>query len=140
MRLADELAACPYGVDIVHLPLVAIVQYCLAGRGLPAAGAWAVVCVLVVVVSFLLAAGLRRLPGVRRCCEPDGGGRIPGGGQWRTFTLLTAATPTAARAIWMSHSIQSTPLVSATSRPAAMPDPMNAAMMPIAIVQRMPMR
>ncbi|MFL5993868.1 MAG: hypothetical protein ACJ736_06050 [Streptomyces sp.] len=51
---------------IVHLPLVVTVQDGLAGRGLSAAGAWAVVCVLVVPVSFLLAAGLRRLPGFRR--------------------------------------------------------------------------
>lgn len=65
-RLAGELAACSYAVYIVHLPLVVTVQYCLAGRGLSAAGAWAVVHVLVVPVSFLLAARLRRLPGFRR--------------------------------------------------------------------------
>ncbi|MFI6438411.1 acyltransferase [Streptomyces sp. NPDC050759] len=65
-RLAGELAACSYAVYIVHLPLAVTVQYCLAGRGLSAAGAWAVVCVLVVPVSFLLAAGLRRLPGFRQ--------------------------------------------------------------------------
>jgi hypothetical protein len=60
-----RLAACPHAVYIVHLPLVVTVQYCLAGRGLSTAGVWAVVCVLVVPVSFLLAAGLRTLPGFR---------------------------------------------------------------------------
>lgn len=35
-----------------NLPLVVTVQYCLAGRGLSAAGAWAVVCALVVPVFF----------------------------------------------------------------------------------------
>lgn len=46
-------------------------QYDLAGRGLSAAGAWAVSCVLVVPVSFLLAAGLRRLLSTgRRWNEP----------------------------------------------------------------------
>jgi hypothetical protein len=35
----------------------------LAGRGLSAAAAWATVSVAVVPLAFLLAAGLRRLPG-----------------------------------------------------------------------------
>ncbi|MDN3027229.1 acyltransferase [Streptomyces sp. S.PB5] len=65
-RLSGELAADACGVYIVHLPLVVTAQYCLAGRGLSAVGAWAVVCVLVVPAAFLLAAGLRGLPGVRR--------------------------------------------------------------------------
>ncbi|XES00275.1 acyltransferase [Streptomyces sp. S1D4-11] len=42
------------------------VQYHLAGRGLFAAPAWATVSVAVVPLAFLLAAGLRRLPGFRR--------------------------------------------------------------------------
>nr|WP_282189994.1 hypothetical protein [Streptomyces sp. S1D4-11] len=41
-------------------------QYHLAGRGLFAAPAWATVSVAVVPLAFLLAAGLRRLPGFRR--------------------------------------------------------------------------
>ncbi|WP_329054032.1 acyltransferase [Streptomyces violaceus] len=65
-RLSIELAADSYGVYIVHLPLVVAVQYYLADRGLSAVGAWAVVSVLVVPAAFLLAAGLRRLLGLRR--------------------------------------------------------------------------
>ncbi|MFE3856765.1 acyltransferase [Streptomyces griseorubiginosus] len=65
-RLSGELAADSYAVYIVHLPLVVIAQYCLADRGLSAVGAWTLVCVLVVPAAFLLAAGLRRLPGFQR--------------------------------------------------------------------------
>ena len=50
-----------------------------------------------------------------------------------------AATPTAARAIWISHSTQSTPLVSATPRADARAEPMRAAAMPTRIVHRTPM-
>src|SRR5690606_2750763 len=74
----------------------------------------------------------------------DRTGRRPGpvraAGQPRSLILLTAATPSAARAIWISHSTQSTPLVSATPSPEAMPVPMNAATMPIRMVHRTPMR
>lgn len=65
-RPSAELAAASYGVYIVHLPLVVTVQYGLAGRGLTAVGLWTAVCGLVLPASFLLAAGLRRLPGLRR--------------------------------------------------------------------------
>jgi hypothetical protein len=64
-RLRVELAADSYGVYIVHLPLVVTVQYCLAGRGLTAAGAWGATVAFAVPGAFLLAAGLRRLPGFR---------------------------------------------------------------------------
>ncbi|MFF2326751.1 MULTISPECIES: acyltransferase [unclassified Streptomyces] len=64
-RLSTELAANSYGVYIIHVPMVVTVQYYLAGHGLSAAGAWAVACALVVPTSFLITAGLRRLPGFR---------------------------------------------------------------------------
>jgi len=41
-------------------------QYFLADRDLSAVGAWATASVLAVPTSFRLAAGLRRLPGLRR--------------------------------------------------------------------------
>jgi peptidoglycan/LPS O-acetylase OafA/YrhL len=62
-RVSREPAADSYAVYIVHLPLVVTVQNYLAGRGLSAAAAWATVSVAVVPLAFLLAAGLRRLPG-----------------------------------------------------------------------------
>ncbi|MFF2519472.1 acyltransferase [Streptomyces sp. NPDC058086] len=65
-RVSRELASDAYAVCIVHLPLVVTVQYYLAGRGLSAATAWATVSAGVVPLAFLLAAGLRRLPGFRR--------------------------------------------------------------------------
>ncbi|NJQ01255.1 acyltransferase family protein [Streptomyces zingiberis] len=65
-RWTRELAADSYAVYIVHVPLVVAVQYHLAGRGLPPAGAWATAGALGLVSAFLLAAGLRRLPGFRR--------------------------------------------------------------------------
>lgn len=51
---------------IVHVPLVVTAQYCLAGHGLSAGGAWATVCLLTLPTAFLLTTGLRRLPGFRR--------------------------------------------------------------------------
>ncbi|MFD0019941.1 acyltransferase family protein [Streptomyces sp. NPDC058382] len=65
-RLARELAASAYAVYIIHLPLVVTLQYYLAGRGLSAATAWTVVSVSGVSAAFLLAAGIRRLPLLRR--------------------------------------------------------------------------
>ncbi|WP_406148148.1 acyltransferase [Streptomyces sp. NBC_01012] len=65
-RLSAELAASAYAVYIIHLPLVVTAQYYLSGRGLSATTAWAVVCVIGVLAAFLLAAGLRRLPLLRR--------------------------------------------------------------------------
>jgi glucans biosynthesis protein C len=64
-RWSRELAAGSYAVYVLHLPLVVSLQYCLSGRGLTAVAAWGVVSVLAVPASFLLAAGLRRLPGLR---------------------------------------------------------------------------
>ncbi|MFF2728941.1 acyltransferase family protein [Streptomyces sp. NPDC058008] len=65
-RLSAELAASSYGVYIVHLPLVVTVQYYLADRGLSATGAWLTAAGAALPSAFLLAAGLRRLPLVRR--------------------------------------------------------------------------
>ncbi|MFB9839762.1 acyltransferase family protein [Actinoallomurus acaciae] len=61
-----ELAAGSYTVYIVHLPLVVVLQYALAGRGLPPLAAWGLVSVAALAVVFPLAAALRRLPGARR--------------------------------------------------------------------------
>lgn len=65
-RLARELAANSYTVYIIHLPLVVALQFFLAGRGMSAAAAWGTVSIATVPAAFLLAAGLRRLPGLRR--------------------------------------------------------------------------
>ncbi|WP_328904382.1 acyltransferase family protein [Streptomyces sp. NBC_00441] len=65
-RLAREASAAAYTVYLVHLPLVAAVQYYLSGRGLAAAGAWVVTCAVAIPCALLLSAGLRRLPGARR--------------------------------------------------------------------------
>ncbi|CAL9528793.1 acyltransferase family protein [Streptomyces sp. enrichment culture] len=65
-RWSRELAADSYGVYVVHLPMVVAVQYALADRSSSAVGLWITVTVLAVPAAFLLAAGLRRLPGVRR--------------------------------------------------------------------------
>ncbi|MDX3841255.1 acyltransferase [Streptomyces europaeiscabiei] len=65
-RLTRELAADAYAVYIVHLPILVTLQYYLADRGLSATAAWSIVSVTAVPTSFLLAAGLRRLPGFRR--------------------------------------------------------------------------
>ncbi|MFJ7237851.1 acyltransferase [Streptomyces olivaceus] len=65
-RWSRELAADSYGVYIVHLPLVVAVQYALADRSTSATGLWLTVSVLAVPAAFLLAAGVRRLPGARR--------------------------------------------------------------------------
>ncbi|MEV8546534.1 acyltransferase [Streptomyces sp. NPDC051572] len=65
-RVSRELACDSYAVYIVHLPLVVTLQYYLSGRGLSAATAWTAASVVVVPAAFLLAAGLRRLPGFRR--------------------------------------------------------------------------
>ncbi len=65
-RLTRELTAGSYAVYIVHLPLVVMLQYYLADRGLPAAALWAAVSAVSVPTAFLLAAVLRRPPGFRR--------------------------------------------------------------------------
>ncbi|MGA5452092.1 acyltransferase family protein [Streptomyces umbrinus] len=65
-RFSQELAADAYAVYIIHLPLVVTLQHYLAGRGLAAAAAWGAVSVAAVLSAFLLATGLRRLPGLRR--------------------------------------------------------------------------
>lgn len=65
-RWSRELAADSYCVYLVHLPLVVAVQYALAGRSSSAVGLWVTVTVLAVPTAFLLATGLRRLPGARR--------------------------------------------------------------------------
>ena len=65
-RLSAELAANSYGVYVLHVPLVVVVQYCLTGRGFSPAGAWVTTSVCTLSAAFLLAAGVRRLPGCRR--------------------------------------------------------------------------
>ncbi|MBR8641378.1 acyltransferase [Streptomyces tuirus] len=65
-RLSRELSASAYTVYIIHLPLVVVLQYFLAGRGLSAAAAWGTLSAVAVPTAFLVSAGLRRLPGMRR--------------------------------------------------------------------------
>ncbi|MEV4996958.1 acyltransferase family protein [Streptomyces niveus] len=65
-RLSTELSANSYGVYILHVPLVVAVQYHLADRGLSPVASWATTSALGVAGAFLLAAGLRRLPGFRQ--------------------------------------------------------------------------
>lgn len=64
-RLTTELSADSYGVYILHVPLVVTVQYYLADRGLSPVAAWVTTGVLGLAGAFVLAAGLRRLPGFR---------------------------------------------------------------------------
>ncbi|MEU9456706.1 acyltransferase [Streptomyces sp. NPDC048277] len=64
--LTRELAAGSYTVYIVHLPVAVTLQFYLVGRGLSATAAWSLVAAATVPMSFLLATGLRRLPGLRR--------------------------------------------------------------------------
>jgi hypothetical protein len=77
VRLTSESAAhCPDRVPATITTvttnehpqglLCASCAYACAGRGLSAAGAWAVVCALVVTGVLLPVAGSRRLPGLRR--------------------------------------------------------------------------
>ncbi|MET7852900.1 acyltransferase [Streptomyces avermitilis] len=49
-RLSAELAADSSSVYILHVPLVAALQYCLANRGLSAASAWAATSVLTMAI------------------------------------------------------------------------------------------
>jgi glucan biosynthesis protein C len=65
-RLSRELAADSYAVYIVHLPIVVTLQYYLSDHGLTASALWAAVSATAALTAFLLAAGLRRLPGFRR--------------------------------------------------------------------------
>lgn len=65
-RLSTELSADSYGVYILHVPLVVAVQYYLADRALSPVASWVTTSVLGVAGAFLLAAGLRRLPGFRQ--------------------------------------------------------------------------
>ncbi|WP_328770072.1 acyltransferase family protein [Streptomyces sp. NBC_00286] len=65
-HFSRELAADSYAVYIIHLPLAVTLQYYLVGRGLTGAAAWGAVSVAAVLSAFLLAAVLRRLPGLRR--------------------------------------------------------------------------
>ena len=60
------LAANTYGVYLIHLLLVVGLQAALAGADLPPLAKFAVVTLVGVPLCFLVSAGLRRLPGVRR--------------------------------------------------------------------------
>ncbi|WP_327666046.1 MULTISPECIES: acyltransferase family protein [unclassified Streptomyces] len=65
-RVTRELSANAYAVYILHLPVVVTVQYLLSDRGFTAGGAWLVVSAVATSFAFVTAAGVRRLPGVRR--------------------------------------------------------------------------
>lgn len=65
-RWLGRAAAATYGVYLVHLFVVLALQLALLGLVAPALLKFALVTVVAVLVSFGLAAGLRRLPGVRR--------------------------------------------------------------------------
>jgi fucose 4-O-acetylase-like acetyltransferase len=65
-RLLPILAANTYGVYVVHLLLIIGLQFALVDAGWPPLVAFAVVTLVGVPLCFLVSAGLRRLPPVRR--------------------------------------------------------------------------
>ncbi|MGC5396796.1 acyltransferase family protein [Streptomyces sp. DT20] len=65
-RFSRSLAAGSFAVYVIHLPIVVALQFAVAGHGLPALGAFALVTACAVPVSFAAAHVLRRLPGFRR--------------------------------------------------------------------------
>ncbi|MFG2594442.1 acyltransferase family protein [Streptomyces sp. NPDC048462] len=65
-RFSRSLAGDSFAVYVIHVPIVVALQFAVAGHGLPALGAFALVTACAVPVSFAAAHGLRRIPGFRR--------------------------------------------------------------------------
>jgi hypothetical protein len=65
-RLLRLLAANTYGVYLIHVLLIVGLQFAVAGADLPPLAKFAVVTLVGVPLCFLVADGLRRLPGLRR--------------------------------------------------------------------------
>ncbi|MGN5636549.1 acyltransferase family protein, partial [Streptomyces sp. AC154] len=65
-RFSRSLAAGSFAVYVIHVPIVVALQFAVAGHGLPALGAFALVTACAVPVSFAAAQVLRRIPGFRR--------------------------------------------------------------------------
>lgn len=64
-RFSRSMAADAFTVYVLHLPVVVALQYALAGHGLAAATAFTLVAVAATLLTFPLAALVRRLPGFR---------------------------------------------------------------------------
>src|SRR5262249_60578231 len=62
----DRLSAASYGVYVVHLPLVVLLQYALGPTELGAVEKFLVVGLVAVPVSFILVSLLRRSPLLRQ--------------------------------------------------------------------------
>lgn len=65
-RVARELSASAFSVFLVHAPVITAVAVALDPLGMPAVLGFAVGVAVGLPLSFLVAAGLRRLPGLRR--------------------------------------------------------------------------
>lgn len=65
-RLARELSASAFGVFLVHAPVITAVAVLLDPLGMPPVPGFAVGAAVSLPLSFLVAAGLRRLPGLHR--------------------------------------------------------------------------
>jgi peptidoglycan/LPS O-acetylase OafA/YrhL len=61
----DRLSAASYGVYVIHLPIVVLLQYALGSAALPAVAKFLLVAAIAVPLSFLLVMVLRRLPAAR---------------------------------------------------------------------------
>ena len=62
----DRLSAASYGVYVLHLPIVVLLQYAIASLTLTAGAKFLLVAAIAVPLSFLLVLLLRRLPAARR--------------------------------------------------------------------------
>ncbi len=62
----DRLSAASYGVYVIHLPIVVLLQYALGPVALPAVAKFLLVAAIAVPLSFLFVILLRRLPMARR--------------------------------------------------------------------------
>jgi glucans biosynthesis protein C len=62
----DRLSAASYGVYVIHLPIVVLLQYALGSAALPAVAKFLLVAAISVPLSFLSVTLLRRLPAARQ--------------------------------------------------------------------------
>ena len=65
-RLLPVLAGASYGVYVIHVFLLVPIQSALLGVGLPPFAKFALVTLAGIILSFAVAVGLKRLPGLRR--------------------------------------------------------------------------
>lgn len=65
-RFTRSLADTSFAVYVIHVPVVVALQFALAGHGLPALGAFALVAAGGALISFAAAGVLRRIPGARQ--------------------------------------------------------------------------